>query len=165
MKTKNCGDTYRALCRKDVGTTTHRTFPAVMTSNTVTTIYNTASVGIESDAPTTSRGTTANIGSTDHATPTSPFNSTTVLRNNCFVRRNKIKHLSLEELNYAVLELKTLLAVNKTKLSSYRCKHISVYDPRLSSVAMGGVAIAILTAIIGMILIPDMVDLARFFYK
>ncbi|XP_069129246.1 uncharacterized protein [Argopecten irradians] len=117
-----------------------------------TTLYDTSST------PSISTGATLSTGAT-----ASTCVNKSVWSSKCCIRRTRVKYLSMEELVYAVQELKLRLTVNKTSLSSWKCKHLSVYEARPSSVAMGGVAIAILISIIGMMFISDMVNYARLF--
>ncbi|XP_021356394.1 mucin-3A-like [Mizuhopecten yessoensis] len=252
MRIKSCGDLFAALCRKDVPTTTQRTYSSVatpcvktttqsthsdvvtsdvttttqsthsdvVTSDVKTTTQNTHSAEVTSDVRTTTQSThsdevtsdvrtttqsthsdevtsdvktttqsthsdevTSDVKTTTQSThsagatavvPTMSTNVVPTAYNNtlvdgsceeCCVKNNKSRQLSHEELKSVIKELKSQLAVNKNNLSTNRRKLISVYDSRPSSVAMGGVAIAIMIVIPGIIVIPDMVNLVRFMYR
>ncbi|XP_033726390.1 uncharacterized protein LOC117316012 [Pecten maximus] len=66
------------------------------------------------------------------------------------------------ELEESIAALRAQLTVNKTELSAYKRKLISVYDSRPSSVVMGSVACAILVTVIGVIVLPDVLALGLF---
>ncbi|XP_021356392.1 mucin-3A-like [Mizuhopecten yessoensis] len=180
--------THLAEVTSDVKTMTQSTRSAVVTSDLKTTTQSTHSAEVTSDVKTTTQSThsaevNSDVRTTTQSTPTAgaiavvPTMSTNVVPtayNNtlvdgiceeCCVKNNKSNQLSHEELKSVIKELKSQLAVNKNNLSTNRRKLISVYDSRPSSVAMGGVAIAIMIVIPGIIVIPDMVNLGRFFYR
>ncbi|XP_021376271.1 uncharacterized protein LOC110465033 [Mizuhopecten yessoensis] len=83
----------------------------------------------------------------------------------CCFNANYSRKLDQHEREQIQHSLRVQLAVNKTDLSAQRRKLISVYDSRPSSVAVGGLACVILAAIVGVIVVPDIICLGRYMFK
>ncbi|XP_033750889.1 uncharacterized protein LOC117335077 [Pecten maximus] len=83
----------------------------------------------------------------------------------CTRRQPNISQLSQAELLDAITQLKAELAVSKNNTSTYRRKRISVYESKPSSMVMGGVACAIMSVVIGWIIVPDFITMCMFLFK
>ncbi|XP_021340139.1 cell wall protein DAN4-like [Mizuhopecten yessoensis] len=101
------------------------------------------------------------------STATTLFPSAVVNDNcsKCCFKSIKTRNLDQQERDEIKHALKVQLAVNKTNLSIQKRKLISVYDSRPSSVAMGGLACVVLAAVVGVIVVPDVITLGEFVYK
>ncbi|XP_060068803.1 uncharacterized protein LOC132548918 [Ylistrum balloti] len=70
-----------------------------------------------------------------------------------------LANLTMSQKQEILSELQALLTVTKHTTSMFRRKLISKYDSRPSSVTMGYVAIAILSSVTAMIVVPDVICL------
>ncbi|XP_033726355.1 uncharacterized protein LOC117315983 [Pecten maximus] len=180
MFTSWCSSLYQALCETDVSQTTSiltTTFSHTraytiegvneesVNSSTHFTISETTEASVDTMIPTTEAESVTSSDLTTISTSMTLVTSgveTDTCAKCCTVKNfTKLDQFELEE---SLHELRSQLAVNKTKLSVQRRKLISVYDPRPSSVVMGGVACSILAVIVGVIVLPDAVVSVRFVY-
>ncbi|XP_033733248.1 protein SLG1-like [Pecten maximus] len=118
--------------------------------------------------------TNADIGTTQIETQTTVVNIESPTTTNAYkactckcykTYWNNSKRLTTKEKLQLRSELQTKLAVMKNSTSMFKRKLISEYDSRPSSITMGCFAIVILSLIVGMIIIPDVINLISYVHR
>ncbi|XP_033762044.1 integumentary mucin C.1-like [Pecten maximus] len=174
--------TTESLTTTTTKTTDNPTTTETFTTTTTTTEYiPTTTESLTTTTTTTDNPTTSETLTTSMDIQTTSRSYTTITETqsttekttlprasgnfSCICKCYRYTNMTNAEQQELLHKLQTQLTVAKNSTSSYKRKFTSVYDPRQSSITIGILAIAILSLIAGMIIIPDAITFVRFLHR